>query len=1079
MSDNLTLNYSYISMSLDALSSAQTSSRASELFNGTHPVSVDAWIRFNGLPSNTVAIGQDGVFAFGSQGPLVYFWFQNQPAILSDPKQTLLQDNHWHYICATFDGSTVRLYIDGQFNVGQSCMGSVTPGSNPVSIGTGLQGLVRRIRIYNTVISAEAVLNNMYGAPQSSTLFADFDFSVNPPVERGPSKFPINLQNAASMLSVSPAASLGTTGFIRPFGDGAVNPGGAQIDPYTVQAWIFISSPKNQRQTIFINSDLMLETGIALYLLCDSVSSDFKLISQRGSGNDPNQRLASIGKVPVGVWINVATTFDGKTLSLYINGVLDSSKECLPIPLRRQLSNLLIGASIESGVPTGASTLLGYIQEVDVWSKALNANEILACMRQSPDVSAPGIEAVYVFTNSPARNQVNGHPVGLAENAVLSGQLGPAPLSEKDAPAEDAALPEMGLVPELMESIRAGLNFSMVAQNNCEAFDKAMAADMDAFSDPKDKELIKAAWLDARRKIVEEPTSLPFLTTIHTIDNERLIIVHRPMGSYVVYRAAASDIDECTLWKILLFFTVIAGALFVITGFKVGLTDKVINYIRQFILKKTKIAMLLALGESMTASTIFSLLKETSASGNLRPLLMLLLVDVGVWTLFSIVGKMIATATGFGAAQVIASFAVAATAFIVEYKSKPAACNPLPSIGLASITFDYDPTGLAIDSLTIRKNYNTAVNIPEWTMGKVYAADSPCAYAISAISGHTPTIQAAFTISSPTTKVVSIRATGGGILGAIDPFVAVFGTDNTVSMILNLNHHQLTGGGVQRQDASWVWQYQIDGGAWTTITTSNHRVYVLFSSPKRPWKQDPDRLEQQLPWTDVLDHVCQWAAGAIDENTVLSMITAQINNNNSGLTYDIGRGASVYTTPYGDFFMCTQFVDYLINNQGNGHVVNCTDCAAIVTSFANILGCDIFASVMSDNMPPNNGFKCNEIMAIGYNTWQRPFPSGGSGGFRYHEVVWQRAGSYENPIHDACLQFDGGPNPWGTTGHTARLPINIPFTTRTVPPSLPVGTPFTDNSYCERLCTNDNNGIGQCKPVGPWLTSSSGRRPAI
>lgn len=1064
---------SYVAMALDALSFAKTSSAAGNPFNATSPVSVDAWIRFSGLAANTVAIGQDGVFSFGNQGPLVYFQFNGLPQILSDPAQPTLQDDHWHYICLTFDGSMLRLYIDGQFNTGQSCMGSVAPSSNPVNIGQNLQGLVKRVRIYNTTISAEAVLNYMYGAPDPSLLTADFDFSVNPPVDRGPSAYPIALQNSAFMSRVSPAVSMGTTGFVRPMGDKDINPGGAQIDPYAVQAWIYVTSSLNPTQAIFVNSDLMLDTGIALYLQYDSTISAFRLVSQRGSGGDSGQMLTSSGKISVGTWTNVATTFDGATLSLYINGAPDSSKSCPPIPLYRQQSDLLIGAAINQGVPTGSTTLQGFIREVDVWSRALSAAEIATYTNASPDVSAPGIAAAYVFTNSPARNQVNGHPIGLAEGAVLAGQLEAAPLST--APEIDcdvAAMPEPGLDAETLAAIRKSLDFKQLLSENAAAFDAAMSSDIAAFTDPKDKALLEAAWKEARRKLLKAPTSMPFLTTRHVIGSERMIIVHRPHGSYVAYRAAADATDDCTLWKINLVFIVVAGALDAFTGVGARLGDAAIAYIGR-ILANPAIAAQLARGNGMNAITIFAILSLIYTFGLLRPLIVLLL-DVGFWTLIRVVANLILVAAGVGAARVVASLVATAATFVVAYLAKPSSCNPLPIVDLASLAFDYDPTGEAVDALTIRRNFSVSISSPEWTKGTTGAAAARCAYAISAIAGKTPTIQATFTISAATTQTVEIQATGGGILGAIDPTAINFSGGGPVTQTLSLTHQTLAGGGVQRQDVSWVWQYRVAGGSWTTITTTNHRVYVLMCVPRLPWQQGANRLNLQLPWTDVLDYACQWAAGATSQDTAMSLITTKVNQG-IGLQYDVVNGASKYTDNVpSQSFLCTQFLAYLSTGGGNGKVVNCTDCATLVTSFANILGCNVFASTMADEMPPKNGFACNQILAIGYTTWKPPF----QGNFSYHEVAWTDAGSYTDPLYDACLQYDSGPNPWETSGHTAALPVKAPFTTLGTTPSLPVPTPFTPSSYRERLCANTTAGIGSCRPLGQWIWASSGRRPA-
>ncbi|WP_421908370.1 LamG-like jellyroll fold domain-containing protein [Methanolacinia petrolearia] len=109
---------SYISMSLDSLSWAQTSAAAAGLFTARIQFSVDAWVRFSGLPAHTVILGQENVFSFGNRASSIYFQFEGFDIILFDPGVSRLYDERWHYICATFDGSMVRLYIDGDFNTG-------------------------------------------------------------------------------------------------------------------------------------------------------------------------------------------------------------------------------------------------------------------------------------------------------------------------------------------------------------------------------------------------------------------------------------------------------------------------------------------------------------------------------------------------------------------------------------------------------------------------------------------------------------------------------------------------------------------------------------------------------------------------------------------------------------------------------------------------------------------------------------------------------------------------------------------------------------------------------------------------
>jgi hypothetical protein len=1056
---------SYNALQLDALSYAQTSANIGIPLDGSAPLSVDAWIRFNGLSSSATAIYKNSMFEFGNRGNAVYLFFSGFPMVLSDPSQGSLNDDSWHYICATYDGSSVRLYIDGQFNVFQGVMGSTPTSTSPVQLGTGLQGLIRYVRVYNTALSADAVLANMFGVPDPATLVAYFDFSQVPPVDRGTGSLPISLQNNAAVIKVSPALAISTNGFVRPFFDDTdVNPGGAQVDPYTVQAWIYISSAANPRQSILVNTSLEKETGIALTLQYDAGSSAYRLASQRGAGTAA-QLLVSTGTVPLKTWVNVATTFDGAALSLFLNGVVDSSKQCPPIPLYSTSSDLLIGAGIVQGQPSGASTLQGYIREVDVWSRALSAAEIAKYMATPPDVDDPNLEGAYVFTSSPARNQANGHPVGLAEGAVMAGQLGPAVAHESVfIPA-----PRESIDPAVLLRWRNEVDFTAAIADKAAAWQAAREADAAVFTDPGEKARIRAAWDALIDRTTENPRSLPFLLTTHVHDGNYVVVCHTPLESYVAYRVSTAATSECDLWLVNCVFIIVAGALAALTGIRATLSDRAVSYIQR-VLRTPRLLSLLANGEKFSAGLVFAYLSALHEYGNLRELL-IMIAEVGFWAIIRVIARMIFVASGFGGAAVLADLVATAIAFGVQYSRKPNSCAPPPTVVVAAISFNYDPTGASIDALSIRKNYAKHVSVPEWVTGETLAAQSPAAYAIAMVAGKTVTIRAKFSISAPTSQTVQVRANGGGILGTIDPATVTF-AGNVATAVLNLTHQTLAAGGVRVADIAWNWQYQVGAGGWLSMGTTNHRIYVILDAVTGPWVQNANQSDQQLPWTDVLDFSCVWASAATSRDAAEAAITRKINSA-IGLTYDTTAGASFYTSA--GQFKCTEFINFLDGKPGNpGPKVNCTDCATIVTTFANVLGCDVFASRMQPSAT-TYGFDCNKIQAIGYTNWAYPF----NGAFSYHEVAWMGAGSYMDPLYDACLQVDSSDNPWEWTNpnltHTPQLPLKIQFTTRGISPTLPIATPFTDSSYRERLTRNTSAGIGSCVPIGPSV--NSGRRP--
>ena len=99
---------------------------------------------------------------------------------------------------------------------------------------------------------------------------------------------------------------------------------------------------------------------------------------------------AATGTLPLNTWYHAAATYDGINMRLYLNGVQVASvaksgslAPCLDVPLH-------IGRS-----PEGSNYLRGAIDDVRIYSSALNATEIKALMapsNQPPTVSliSPG-----------------------------------------------------------------------------------------------------------------------------------------------------------------------------------------------------------------------------------------------------------------------------------------------------------------------------------------------------------------------------------------------------------------------------------------------------------------------------------------------------------------------------------------------------------------------------------------------------------------------------------------------------------------------------------------------------------------
>lgn len=367
------------------------------------------------------------------------------------------------------------------------------------------------------------------------------------------------------------------------------------------------------------------------------------------------------------------------------------------------------------------------------------------------------------------------------------------------------------------------------------------------------------------------------------------------------------------------------------------------------------------------------------------------------------------------------------------------------SIRLEAIQFNHDPTSATKDALNLRTDASQFVTVPEWRRGvTVLPEDSPVAYAIEETAGRSLTIGVKLErldsqINKAWVRAVDanleppgrpgclgfllrlihriLRALFGNVLGEVKARQVTFlPTGETAFESFKLKHTRIDR--VGRFTTEWKWQYRLNpGDAWTDFDTSAHRVYVLLRLPSGPWQQAPWAAgNTQLPWTAVLDYACMWAHGTTDADDAAGRITRAVYELGPGLVeYDCpGGGSSQYS--WGGFD-CTAFIERMRGGVGNGQYVNCSDCATIVSTFANAIGCDLWQSRMGW------GFDLNPLLAIGSGVWQTAC---NWGGFSYHEVAWKGACTATEEVFDACLQVDGDVDPTAAP-HTPLLPVNMVF----------------------------------------------------
>jgi hypothetical protein len=304
------------------------------------------------------------------------------------------------------------------------------------------------------------------------------------------------------------------------------------------------------------------------------------------------------------------------------------------------------------------------------------------------------------------------------------------------------------------------------------------------------------------------------------------------------------------------------------------------------------------------------------------------------------------------------------------------------ALELHTITFNHDPNSALTSALNIRRNKDYEVPVPEYDSSIPRPPEQSCAaYAKTETEGKNVYIRVNFKIPAPANITYEVKASGGEVMGNLDPFQVIFGGGSVSETVdIQLIHRNFSK--VGRHDITWQWSYRVAGSpSWQNLIGTSHRIYTILAVPKSPWTQTFG--DKRNPWTDLMDECCSLASGSSDSLMASKKIAKKINSSYN-LRYDIITGAPRYGyRDTGDSFRLTNWINYVLQGnppsfplfcQGtaeeykNYWIVNCYDCAASLALMSQVVGAP------QDYYFHSPFGYLNYVVPIGRGKCNNPFP---------------------------------------------------------------------------------------------------------
>ena len=350
-----------------------------------------------------VSSADDGTLSFGGQCNIPF-----SPVAGT----TNIADDAWHFICATYDGSTAKIYVDGALDGSASKSGAIdgdtTKSWGGAGSGESWDGELADCRIYDVVLSLQNIVEIYNDSKviipsnisQSNLLqhltFAEgagiicYDGSGN-----GNDGTMTNMASADWLTGQTGCPQL-ITGYNRPMLFGGSGSGddvkvgdqdSSNMLPtaaVTVSAWAYSpswSSLSNKR--IFSNTEV---GGMSLGPRIDGVSGAIFIIRTDKSGGSYTYGTgADTQTLANNTWHHLAATFDGRYMKQYLDGVLKGTVDLggtYTIQYPTTFSTFF-GDECSATNPAGTHNFDGIINEVAVFREALPASEIKALATRS------------------------------------------------------------------------------------------------------------------------------------------------------------------------------------------------------------------------------------------------------------------------------------------------------------------------------------------------------------------------------------------------------------------------------------------------------------------------------------------------------------------------------------------------------------------------------------------------------------------------------------------------------------------------------------------------------------------------
>jgi len=280
---------------------------------------------------------------------------------------SILNTFKWYHIAGVYNGSEMKLYINGILDNSISQIGTITSYSSYSTLLGGwdgtrlLDGNIDEVRIWNVARSEEEIRQNMYCEYSDSTsdlsLIAYYQYNTNLG-DQSANNNSGTFNGGTASYSTSSASFVPKTCLDFDGIDEYVSVGTGPASIKTVESWIYPTT--NTEKILQLNATTYVEINEGALTSSGFISPTYFVDGVEDSTT-----------VPAGKWSHIMVT-----------------------------TNTGINANIVELGRTGTSYFTGKLEEARIWSDVRTEEEIVENMCKNLTGNEDGLEAYYTFDNS-------------------------------------------------------------------------------------------------------------------------------------------------------------------------------------------------------------------------------------------------------------------------------------------------------------------------------------------------------------------------------------------------------------------------------------------------------------------------------------------------------------------------------------------------------------------------------------------------------------------------------------------------------------------------------------------------------